>query len=88
MQTAAILSLALVLGACAQSAQVYSVGPDLRRVTASAWTSMGGVGTAKAEAIRKAAATCTAEGKQLEVVSDSANTSIGGASADVTFRCL
>jgi len=49
---------------------------------------MGGSGTAKGDAYKRAQATCSAKGKQMELVSQNANSNFASGSADVTFRCV
>jgi hypothetical protein len=79
---------AIGLTGCASSSGAYQVGPDTYRITATAFTSMGGQGTAKGSAIRTANDTCAKVGKHPLVVSEDGNAQFTQGSVDVTFRCV
>lgn len=79
---------ALALAGCASSSGAYQVGENTYRITASAWTSMGGQGTAKGSAIKAANATCAAKGMRPEVIGENGNAQFTQGSVDVTFKCV
>jgi hypothetical protein len=49
---------------------------------------MGGASAAKGNALKQAQATCSAQGKKMELVSQSGDATFASGSADVTFRCV
>jgi hypothetical protein len=77
----------LTLSACASSSGVYRVGEGTYRITSSAWTSMGGEGTAKASAIRAANDACAKEHLKAIIVDEGKDAQFTGATVDVTFKC-
>lgn len=83
-----ILAAALLLSGCATSSGVFEVSPGVYSVTSSAFTSMGGSGAAKGNALKRAQATCAEQGKHMELVNQSSDASFASGSADVTFRCV
>lgn len=80
--------VALLLTGCASSSGVYEVSPGIYSVTSTAITSFGGAGTAKGNAFKRAQATCSAQGKQMELVEQKSDSQLTQGSADVTFRCI
>jgi hypothetical protein len=83
-----VVPLALLLAGCATSSGVYEVSPGVYSVTSSAFTSMGGAGAAKGDALKRAQATCARQGKIMQLVSQDADATFASGSADVTFRCV
>ena len=84
----ALLLVLLSLSACASSSGVYEVSPGVYSISSTAITSFGGTATAKGDAYKKAAKTCAAQGKQMELVNQKSSANIASGSADVTFRCV
>jgi hypothetical protein len=82
------IAAVLALSACASSSGAYQVGDNTYRITASAWTSMGGQGTAKGSAVKTANATCAAKGMHPVVVAENGNAQFTQGSVDVTFKCV
>ena len=80
--------VALGLASCASSSGVYQVGTDTYRITATAITSFGGEGTAKASVIRQAQDTCAKSGKHAEIVDEKQDAQFTQGSATVTFKCM
>lgn len=78
----------LALAGCASSSGVHEVAPDVYSVSSTAITSFGGSATAKGDALKKAQATCAAQGKQMELVNQESSATFASGSADVTFRCV
>lgn len=79
---------ALLLSGCASSSGVMEVSPGVYTVTSSAITSFGGAGTASGDALKKAQATCAAQGKRMDLVHQDSNANMASGSAQVTFRCV
>lgn len=84
----AIVLLLFSLPACASSSGVYEVAPGVYSISSTAITSFGGSATAKGNAYKKAAQTCAAQGKQMELVNQESSGNFASGSADVTFRCV
>lgn len=78
----------LALAGCASSSGVHEVSPGIYSISSSAFTSFGGAATAKGDALKKAQATCAAQGKQMELVNQESSATFASGSADVTFRCV
>jgi hypothetical protein len=83
-----LIVAALVAGCASTSGGVIAAGPDTYKVGATAYTSMGGAGTAKADAYRKAEAECAKQGRRAEVVDEATKVNIAAGNVDVTFRCV
>lgn len=79
---------ALALAGCASSSGVHEVSPGIYSISSTAITSFGGAATAKGDALKKAQATCAAQGKQMELVNQESSATFASGSADVTFRCV
>jgi hypothetical protein len=82
------LIVAALVAGCASSSGVIAAGPDTYKVGATAYTSMGGAGTAKADAYRRAEAECAKQGRRAEVVDEATKVNIAAGNVDVTFRCV
>lgn len=81
--------LAIVaLTGCATSSGVHEIGPGRYTVSSSTFQSLGGSATAKGDALKKARATCEAQGKRLEVTSENAHSNLTSGITDITFRCI
>lgn len=78
----------LTIAGCASSSGVHEVSPGVYSISSTAITSFGGTATAKGDALKKAQATCTAQGKQMELVNQESSATFASGSADVTFRCV
>ena len=80
--------LAAALAGCASSSGVYNVGPDTYRTTSTAFTSMGGQGTAAKRSVQDATAYCAKTGKQMTVVDEQSNAQLSQGSTAMTFKCV
>ena len=79
----------LLLSGCASSSGVFATAePETYKITASAWTSMGGAGTASSEAVKRATAHCAAMGKKMVAVDTKTDSQLTQGSTDLTFRCV
>lgn len=87
MRTLALAGLCLALAGCASTSGVIATQGDAYRVSSSAYTSMGGAGTAKGDAYKKAEAECAKQGKRAEVIDEASKVTIASGTVDVTFRC-
>jgi len=88
MRLAGFLAL-LALAGCASSSGVYAVSePDTYKITTSAWTSMGGAGTAQGEAVKSATKHCASLGKTMVAVDSSSDSQLTQGSSELTFKCV
>lgn len=87
MRVFVVVGLCAALGGCASTSGVIASEGGTFRVSSSAYTSMGGAGTAKGDAYKKAEAECARQNKRAEVIDEASKVTIASGSVDVTFRC-
>lgn len=83
-----VLSALFLIAGCASSSGVFPAGPDTYQITTTAITSFGGAATARREAVDRANAYCSEQGKRAEVVTASMDSQFTQGSSDLTFRCV
>lgn len=91
MKTTLIITITILLVACANSSGVLEIGPDTFTIATSASPGKGGIPAAKRIAYQEATDECTKRGLKVFALSEKTSSPTwteGMASMELNFRCL